>query len=270
MDATTLKELDSWYSSTLTFYIIWYAVYLGLGVTSIVGASAAAMDLKDAAGVSRWNPRVCAAIAALSASLFGFLKPNDYVNGYDAALTVIAKARVSYSTKQMTDQQAVAELNKAIDLTAFKYGGLAAGTPQKDEPRQALPNPPVPAAGMPKPKMDPAALAKLKQEADQAAIVADAAVKAHSAAEDKARASAATAQAAEDKAQQAASEAKATAGAPDGESKAKRAKELEEAAKRTRELAAADKAAAENSKKEADRLAGEAKKLADQVASAGR
>ncbi len=102
-------------------YYTWFGVY-ALFVAMAVGFPVvAAMGLLPGGG-----NQICAGAGALSAALLHAIKPLQYATGYDAALQLAWKTRISLHAGEIDEIAASKQIAKAIDLTTFKYASQTA------------------------------------------------------------------------------------------------------------------------------------------------
>ena len=105
-------------------YYFWFILYFVLGAICI------ALPLAITADIWPDCAKKIAAAAAFASAIFTFLRPHEFATAYDAAATSVWKAKVRARLGQLTEAEAAAILQDAIDKTTFKYGNLRKPDPK--------------------------------------------------------------------------------------------------------------------------------------------
>jgi hypothetical protein len=122
----SIEDVDSYEREAMRYYFLWYAIYVLLGLGAIAFPALAAMGVTF--GVAD-GAKYLSGAGGLCAAIFGFLKPNDYLAVFDAAITEFRSLRVRFSV--ITEEQRVEKIDYALRLTVFKYPGVSASNPPK-------------------------------------------------------------------------------------------------------------------------------------------
>lgn len=113
-----LATLRSLQREARCFYYGWFFVYAVLGLAAIVLPGLAAMGV----GAGADDAKYLAGGGALAASLFGFLKPNQYLAAFDTALAEIGSLQ---DRIELFEDDAAGNVLRSIRLLmAFNYQGM--------------------------------------------------------------------------------------------------------------------------------------------------
>jgi hypothetical protein len=108
-------------------YYFWFIVYVALGVLSVI--------LPGLAAIGLWSgdtSKYLAGAGALAAAVFAFLRPHEYASGFDAATQAVWKTQIAHDLGQIGEKEISEELRRAVEITTFKYGGLAIASTQPE------------------------------------------------------------------------------------------------------------------------------------------
>lgn len=97
-------------------YYIWFSVYIVFLVAGVLFPGIAAMGVLPDPGT-----KIFAGIGTLFIALTHALKPHEYATAYDAGVQLCWKVEVAYVAKTMDDKAVSEALQRAIDMTTFKY-----------------------------------------------------------------------------------------------------------------------------------------------------
>ncbi|WBL78788.1 hypothetical protein I3J27_38660 [Bradyrhizobium xenonodulans] len=121
----SIDDVAGYEREAMRYYFLWYTIYILLGGGAITFPALAAMGVTF--GIAE-GAKYLSGAGGLCAALFGFLKPNDYLAVFDAAITEFRSLRVRFSL--LTDEQRAEKVDYALRLTVFKYPGVSASIPQ--------------------------------------------------------------------------------------------------------------------------------------------
>jgi hypothetical protein len=111
-----LSEIDGVIKVMQWGYYTWFGVYLLFVILT------AGLPLIAALGVfGNWWGRVLAGAGTLAVALLHAIKPNEYASAYDAGVQLAWKTRVALLAGRIDKASAGENLERAIDLTTFRY-----------------------------------------------------------------------------------------------------------------------------------------------------
>lgn len=120
MDPQTAELIETTLRHMSRSYYAWYFIFIVLGVIGVMLPGLAALGV-GGPDVSR---RLAAA-AALVAATFAFVKPHEYATGFDQAKQIVWQTQVAYSLGTIDTPEVSRRLERAIEVTTFRYGGRA-------------------------------------------------------------------------------------------------------------------------------------------------
>lgn len=111
-------DIDRYEKEATAYYVLWFIVYLILGLAAILLPAMAAINIApDSVSSSKY----LAALGAAAAATYGFLKPNDYAASFDAAVAELRSLRARLDL--LTPEQQADRMDVILRLMAFKYQG---------------------------------------------------------------------------------------------------------------------------------------------------
>lgn len=83
-------DINRYEREATVYYFLWFTIYVILGLSAVVLPLLAAIDVAP-----HWenSKTYFAALGAIAAAAYGFLKPNDYVAAFDAAVAELRSLR---------------------------------------------------------------------------------------------------------------------------------------------------------------------------------
>jgi hypothetical protein len=69
------------------------------------------------------SARVLSAFGAVAAAVLAFLKPHEYATAYHGAAVTLWNTMARARLGELSSQEAIAAIDRAVDNLAFRYGG---------------------------------------------------------------------------------------------------------------------------------------------------